>query len=370
LRIAIDARMAVPRPTGIGRVAVNLIENLARLDSSHEYMAISREGNLPQLSDLRNVTNVRAPFGHLSPRVHTHLPGIIKRSGAELVHFLYFFTPLYSPVPSVVTVFDTTYSRFPHLIPRRRRLLYKFCMKQCMGRARLVICPSESTSAELCRFFPGTPKSKVRVIYLGVEDRFQPPPTPDLHEIRASLGLPEQYIAYVGNHRGHKNLRRLIEAFSHAAKHVPHSLVLPRAEGPGSEITLGAAAECGAAGRILFHPMPDEHLPLVYGLADAFLFPSLSEGFGLPPLEAMACGTPVITSNASSLPEVVGDAGIMVDPHDVEALAEAILRVLRGPDLRREMQAKGLAQAKKFSWQETARQTLNVYESVYNEVRR
>ena len=369
MRAAIDTRMVLGQPTGIGRVAVNLLENLARLGPAHEFIAISLEGKLQTLSSLANVTHIRAPFGHLSVRVHTCLPRIIKQSGAELAHYLYFVMPLYSPVPSVVTMFDTTYSRFPALLPLHHRLLYKFCMRQCVRQARRVICPSEAAADDLRRFFPKTPESKVRIIYLGVEGRFKPREAPDASAARAELGLPEQYILYVGNHRGHKNLKRLIEAFSCAAKYVPHYLVLPRAAGSGSDITLQAVAEFEAADRIIFHPMPDKYLPLIYGLADVFVFPSLSEGFGLPPLEAMACGTPVITSNASSLPEVVGDAGIMVDPYNVEELAEAILRVLRDPDLRREMSAKGLEQAKKFSWKETARQTLKVYERVHNETR-
>ena len=364
MRVAIDARMIHSRPTGIGRVTINLIEHLARIGSKHEFVAIGPDEALNQLGNARNIFRARAPFSHLSLRAHTEFPKIIKQSGVDIVHYLYFVTPLYSPVPSVVTLFDATYARFPNLFPPHHRLLYRFCMNQCIKQSRHIICSSQATSEDLYRFFPGSYEHKIRVIPLGVESRFKPVEISDISAARNALGLPDPYILYVGNYRGQKNLRRLIEAFSSIAKDIPHHLVLPKATGPGSEITLSAVDECRLADRILFHSMPDDDLPLIYGLADAFVFPSLSEGFGLPPLEAMACGTPVITSNISSLPEVVGDAGIMVDPYNVEELAEAIRRVLSDAQLRQQMRQKGLERAALFTWENTARKTVEVYKEV------
>ena len=366
MRIAIDARMIQPQPTGIGRVTINLMESMARLNPAYEYTAMSLEGAVPQLSGFPNIKHQKAPFGHLSLRTHTSLPRMIKESGADLTHYLYFVTPLYSQVPSVVTIHDTIYSHFPNQLPPHRRLLYGFFMKRSMKSARRIICVSEASARDLKRFFPNESESKVRVVHNGVEDRFRPSDVPDKSEARSTLGLPDPYILYVGNHRGHKNLKRLIEAFSQIADDVPHFLVLPEARGKGSEITMSAIEQYGVSDRIVFHPMPDEDLPLIYGLADAFVFPSLSEGFGLPPLEAMACGTPVITSNISSLPEVVGEAGILVDPYNVEEIAQAIRKVLTDNELRLSMSEKGMERAKLFTWENTARKTLVVYEEAIN----
>jgi glycosyltransferase involved in cell wall biosynthesis len=358
--------MVLPHPTGIGRATVNLIDNLARVGPEHEFVAMSLTGEIPGLSSLPNVTHIKAPYGHLSPAMHYGMPRLIRRSRCDLAHYLYFVTPLYSPVPAVVTLFDTTYSRFPELLPPHHRLLYRFCMRRCVRRAKRIVCSTRAAVEDLRGFFPETDSSKIRVIPLGVDERFRPQDVADPDAAKAELGLPDKYVLYLGNHRGHKNLRRLIQAFDYIATRTPHSLVLPRPSGPGAEITLSAVERAEARERIVFHPMPDEHLPLIYSLADVFVFPSLSEGFGLPPLEAMACGTPVVASNISSIPEVVGDAGILADPYDAEGIAKLTIRALMDSGLRRDLRARGLEQAQRFSWKETARLTLNLYEDVYS----
>jgi glycosyltransferase involved in cell wall biosynthesis len=361
VKIAIDARLILPHPTGIGRVTINLIEALTRLEPGHEYIAISRDGELPQVRVPESLTHIKAPFGYMSHRVHTDLPGLIRRSGTSLVHFQFYVTPLVCPVPSVVTVHDTIYSRYPEILPKWRQALYRLFMKRSMDQARYVICPSQSTADDIRRFFPSVEQSKLKVVYNGVETRFEPPDVADREKAKAALGLPESYVMYLGNHRKHKNLGRLIRAFSKVAGDVPHMLVMPPAEGKGSDETLQAISECGIAGRVAFHKMPDESLPLFYGLADAFVFPSLYEGFGLPPLEAMASGTPVVCSDSSSLPEVVGDAALLVDPMDTEHIASAIRGVLTDTELAETMRSRGLERARSFSWERTARQTLDAY---------
>lgn len=363
MKIAIDGRMILPHPTGIGRVTINLTRNLVELPSNHEFIIIGPRK--PPLRDFPNLQYIEAAIGHLSPSVHTRLPRIITESGADLVNYMYYFTPWHSPVPYAASIFDTTYSHFPRLLPRFHRLLYNLYMKRCMKRAQIVVCPSESTAIDIRRFFPEISNDKIRVVYNGMEERFKPSQIEDRAAALTELGLPDRYILYVGNHRGHKNLPRLIKAFSSIAGHIPHSLVLPQASGRGSEITLKAISASAYSERIILHPMPDEKLPLIYELADLFVFPSLSEGFGLPPLEAMACGTPVIASNSSSLPEVVGDAGLLVDPYNETDLSENMLKVLKDGVLKGEMRVKGLERAKRFSWKEAARQTLTIYEEIH-----
>lgn len=361
MRVAIDARLAINPPTGIGRVAVNLIDGLSKLPEPPEIVAITRGGALPELAHSPYVLHAKVPIGHLSHKVQTDLPRVIKTSGAELVHYQYFVIPVVSPVPSVVTIHDTIYSRFPTLIPPHHRLLYSVFMRCCVRQARRIICVSQASADDLCRFFPRTPRENIRVVPNGVEERFRPLETDDPTELRAKLGLPEHYVLYVGNHRGHKNLPRLIQAFAGIARDLPHSLVLPSAKGRGSELTEHAISSAGVGERVIYHPLPDESLPAIYSLADAFVLPSLAEGFGLPALEAMACGTPVVTSNTTSLPEVVGDAAITVDPYSIDDLAQAIRAVLTDEALSRTLRTKGLARSREFTWRRTAELTLQTY---------
>lgn len=301
-------------------------------------------------------------IAQFSPRVFTRLPELL--GGNDLVHFPYFFHPYRLPMPYVVSIFDTVYSYYPESLSAVKRAVYEITMRLSIRNASLVITHSESAKADIVRFF-GASESKMRVIPLGVEERFRPLETQETAEFKRRHDLPESFVLYVGNHKPHKNLSSLVDALARIRADVPHSLVLLDDGGDDCRRTRAQVEQADMSDRVVFlRGLPDSELPLLYSWADVFVFPSLYEGFGLPPLEAMACGTPVITSNASSLPEVVGDAGIMVAPRNVEGLADAIRRALTDSDLRQEMTIKGLEQAKKFSWKETARQTLNIYQEV------
>ena len=336
----------------------NVIRELARIGTGDEFIALCRPEILSDLPP--TVRRIETDIPQYSIRVFTELPRILRREKPDLVHFPYFFHPsLFLGAPYVVTIFDTAYSYFPGSLSRKERLAYQLMMRRSIRKAALVLTDSHSAKRDIIRFFNGD-EAKIRVIPLGVEERFRP--MDDDAAFRARLGLPDRYILYMGNHRPHKNLPVLVNAFARIRRDIPHYLVLPWHPDNDCRQTEDAVAEAAIAEQVVFlRDLPDEALPSLYSAAGLFVYPSLYEGFGLPPLEAMASGTPVISSNTSSLPEVVGEAGILLDPHDVEGLAEAILNVLRNPELQQEMREKGIERAKLFTWENTARLTLQAY---------
>ncbi|MGA9351105.1 MAG: glycosyltransferase family 1 protein [Anaerolineae bacterium] len=237
-----------------------------------------------------------------------------------------------------------------------------------LKRADVLISDSHFTKKTVVETL-GCPAEKVLVVPLGVEhDLFRPLPVPEDFRSRYDLDSHFRYILYVGSENPRKNLPRLIRAFAQVLEALPEARLikigspeyLPQAEQLHRQVR-----QMGLADVVLFYDhVPDEDLALFYNLADLFVFPSLYEGFGLPPLEAMACGTPVVCSNAASLPEVVGDAAITVDPYDVEGLAEAMQRVLTDVELQEQLREKGLERAQQFTWERTARETVAVYREV------
>lgn len=350
-----DTRMLCARPTGIGRVAESLARALVEIGE----WQVSVFGGNPQIPC---VTCEPVPFGHFSLKTHTVLPGIIARTGADIAHFQFYSAPWSAKTPFVVTIHDTIYSHFPNILPPIERVAYRALMARVMNRASAVICPSACTLADIRRFFPSIDASKLRVVYNGVDGRFMPLASGLDHDrARAELGLPKRYVLYVGNHRPHKNVPALVTAFARVARETPHTLVMSTPSGKGSEATLSAIEQSGIGDRIAFHDIPDQSLPLIYALADAFVFPSLYEGFGLPPLEAMACGAPTIVSATSSLPEVVGDGALLFDPDDHDALAAKLISVLTDSEFALSLHERGVGRAAEFDWKHSAMQTSAIY---------
>jgi glycosyltransferase involved in cell wall biosynthesis len=230
-------------------------------------------------------------------------------------------------------------------------------------RSRRVIALSQSTKNDLGRLF-GIPEEKIEVVPCGVDPRFQPLRGNLISQFRQRRGLPERMILFVGTIEQRKNVSLLLEAYAQIKKDIPHALVLAGARGWGADGVMARAERLGLADVIFAGYVEQEELPLWYNAADLLAYPSLYEGFGLPPLEAMASGTPVVTSNTSSLPEVVGDAGILVDPRNGDEIASAILKVLHDKGLQEEMRKRGLERAKRFTWQGAAEKTVRVYEEV------
>jgi glycosyltransferase involved in cell wall biosynthesis len=253
-------------------------------------------------------------------------------------------------------------------LPNRAALTYaRMSMDMAARRATRVLTVSESSKADIMRFF-GTDSSKIDVIYNAYDARFgDEPREEDVVRVRERYQLHDEFVLYAGNVKPHKNLERLIDAFHLVrARGLDHlKLVMI-----GDDISKYASLR-HAVHRYRLHRyvrflgyLPEETLAVMYRLAGVFVFPSLYEGFGLPPLEAMASGTPVVTSNVSSLPEVAGDAAQLVDPYDPEAIADAIYRVLTDVDLRRDLRRRGLARARQFSWETSVRRVREIYGEV------
>lgn len=310
------------------------------------------------------------PLGHPLVRLgweHSGFPFTLWRDRVDLLHATMNVAPWWTPCPVVVTIHDLAYLRYPHVHPRGRRIYLSAFTRFTVRRARAVIAVSEYTRGEIGRLLR-VPDERTHVIYEGVDADFCPLPQDQVEAFRRRRGLPEHYLLYVGNLEPRKNLVRLVQAYAGLADKGGTRLVLAGARGWGYGDLFQAVDQLGLSGRVLFPGfVPREELPLWYNGAQAFVYPSLYEGFGLPPLEAMACGIPVIVSTAASLPEVVGEAGLQVPPEDVQALTAALQRLLTDKDLKASLVERGLAQAQRFTWERMARETANLYRRVLEE---
>jgi len=290
------------------------------------------------------------------------LPSDIAARGIDVFHGASNFLPIRKVCPSVVTIHDLSYHVHPWRCPAMRRQYWYAMTRRTVALADRIIADSHNTQADIARFFPSA-ASRVRVVHLAAHERFRRLPY-DRGQSQLPPELGNQpFILYVGTLEPGKNVQRIIEAFDAiAARHPDHLLVLAGDKGWLYNDILEAAAASPFSERIkLLGHVPDDTVVELFNFCDLFVYPSVYEGFGLPPLEAMACGAPVITSTSSSIPEVVGDAAITVAPEDTAELARQIGRVLEDKVLREDLQLSGLERAKQFSWERTAQETLAVY---------
>ena len=350
------------RSAGIHWYIYNLLQHLPEADPGVEYTVFLRDGGYPQRVGLRtqpsDLPTHRPPVRFLWEQVVQ--PWAACRTGLDLLHCPAFVGPLLGAVPFVVTVHDLSFRLFPEGFRGGNRTYLQILTAQSVRRARRVVAVSESTRQDLVRLY-GLAPGRVDVVYNGVDAAFRPLPAGEVAAFRARKGLPERFLLFVGTLEPRKNIVRLLEAYARLTK--PRSpLMLVGGKGWFYDQVFLRVEELDLADEVSFVGyVPAEELPWWYNAAAAFVYPSLYEGFGLPALEAMACGTPVVTSTTSSLPEVVGQAGILVEPTDVAALTAALQRVLQEAALREQMRATGLARAARFSWPETATGTVRSY---------
>lgn len=282
--------------------------------------------------------------------------------GADLAHGPVFVGPLAAPCPVVVTVHDLSFLRYPHLFRPANRFYLRLFTRLSVQRARRVIAVSAYTAEETVRLL-GVAREKIRVVYHGVDPIFRPLAAEEVAAFRARRGLPDRFVLFVGTLEPRKNLVRLIEAFARSGADAETALVLAGARGWYDDNVFATVERSGLSSRVHFPGyVPNDELPLWYNAARAFAYPSLYEGFGLPVLEAQACGTPVLTSSVSALPEAAGDGALMVDPYDVEAIAESLHRLLTDETLRGVLRRRGLEHAARFSWPRTAAETVAVFQ--------
>jgi glycosyltransferase involved in cell wall biosynthesis len=366
-RVAIDARKL--RDFGIGTYIRNVLVELHRLDEATPYVVLGRARDVDRLRALaprfRVVVEEAEPY---SIGEQVRIPWRLRREGIALVHEPHYVLPPLTPCRSVVTIHDCIHLMFPQYLPSRLAHVYaRASMWTATRQASRILTVSEASRRDILRFF-AIPADKVQVIYNAIDERFLTPPDEATTErVRQRYQLDHPFVLYVGNIRPHKNIERTIDAFGRARADGPDGLKL---------VIIGDEVSKYPSLRQMVHRhkldkhvrflgfQPQETLASFYRLAGAFVFPSLYEGFGLPPLEAMACGTPVITSNVSSLPEVAGDAALLVDPYDVEALAKAMVRIFTDRPLRETLVGRGLARARQFSWAESVARIQSVYMQV------
>lgn len=291
------------------------------------------------------------------------LPMALRRSGIDLVHACV-FPPLFSPTRLVLTVHDFSPFTHPAFFPPAVRIRFTLMIRRGISASERVICVSESTKADLIRLFRIDP-ARVSVVHLGVEQHYRPiEDASTLAACRRKYDLPERYILFVGKLTARKNISGILKAYAllRSEYGIDHTLVLAGRRVPPVEADVEQLerSDIGHAVRILGH-VAHEDLPALYAGAAVFLFPSHFEGFGLPVLEAMACGTPVVTSDQTSLPEIAGNAAACVSPNDHQAIASAVRDLLVDEAYHSDVRAKGIANASNFSWQRNARKTLEVY---------
>jgi glycosyltransferase involved in cell wall biosynthesis len=368
-----NASPAVHHIAGLGRYAQELMAALLAIDTENEYVAFYNRPSEaqvdPPLDRLPHLTtNLPNKPWRMSVLLaqFMHLPQDRLFPGVDLFHATDHLLPRLSQVKSVFTLHDLVFRFYPETHKPLNRWFLTLMMPRFLQAADAVIAVSECTKRDAIRLY-GVDESKIRVIYEGVNPRFRPATPEAISVVCQKHGLPEHFILSVGTIEPRKNLDTLLEAYR-ALRHreTQCKLVIVGKKGWLYHGFFRRLRDLGLEDEVIFPGfVSDEDLPALYSAADLFIFPSLYEGFGLPPLEAMACGTPVVTSDVSSLPEIVGDAAITVDPHNAEELAEDILRILGDPELRVRLQNKGLARAKIFSWEDTAKKTLEIYEEVF-----
>ncbi len=371
-RIAINALIMDRRKAGIGNYAFHLLQELNRLSHGLNIDVYIQQQMKPFFPSNEPMHFLPCPdFKSSGDRIlyeQCHMPHEYRKQGYSVVHFLDYLTPLL-PIGSqkVVTIHDLSYFVYPEFFTTGSRLLKQFLTGPGIRSASRVICVSGHTGGDVTRRYHAA--DKVRVIPLGVEPDPGNPEGNDA-ETLDRYGITGGYILYTGTLEPRKNITTLVRAFRIAAEkgEIPQSLVLCGKPGWKPEKMDREIEASGLKDRIIRTGyVPDGALPALFRHADVFVYPSLYEGFGLPPLEAMAHGVPVLCSNASSLPEVVGDAALTFSPRDEEMLSSLLIRLLNEPKLQQELIRKGYRRASLFTWEKTAQATIEVYRELLSE---
>jgi glycosyltransferase involved in cell wall biosynthesis len=372
VRIGIDATSLPAQLTGAGNYVFQLITALNRIDTTNQYLIFTTTLQAEALSVEREGFRVlRQNFRSRGTRLvweQVGLPALVRRHRLDVLHSPHYTMPLRHSARSVVTFHDLTFLLYPELHQVAKRIFFPAIMRWSARHARRIITVSESTRRDLIRML-GVPPDRVTTVLSAADSDYRPAPGAEVADVCARYGLrPGEYLLYVGVLEPRKGVDRLVEAFSRVTPAAGGlTLVIAGKRGWMYDRIFAQVAALGLQEQVRFPGyVPRADLPALYSGARAFVYPSRYEGFGLPVLEAMSCGTPVITTNVSSMPEVAGDGALLVDPDDVHGLAAALARVVHNARLREELSCRGQARAASFSWERCARETLRVYEDAVN----
>lgn len=383
MRIVLNAQLISTdegyRSAGVSQYSRNLVEALGKLANRsanrYHFSAFVSAG----ISELPGVELIHSGLLANGLRTDSPIERILweqlcfasqaRALEADLIHGLVNVLPLRSRIPGVVTVHDLSFLRFPKLFPRFRRSYLATLCRESVRRADQIICVSQQTADDLISFWD-IPLSKITVIPNGVRKEFVPAPATNLCQFRQENGLPQRYLLYLGTLEPRKNVDVLLKAFARWKDKSPGGrnaigLVVAGGKGWFTEELFDLVHALKLEDEVIFPGyVPQQELPNWYRAAEAFIYPSRFEGFGLPVLEAMACGVPVICSQIGSLMEIVDQAAVTVSPGDVEQLANAIDLICHQPDLRADKIERGFERVRLYSWKRTAVETAAVYESL------
>ena len=370
-RIGIDATALPPQPAGAGIYTINLIRSLAALDTDIEFYIFAQQSGrrLIETENIGLLNWVILPDKSPPRRLiweQTGLPGLVRKTELDLLHSLHYTRPVSLECSSVVTFHDMTFFLYPKYHTFFKRMYFPAAMRKSARSADALISVSENTKKDIVQYLD-VPDSKIHVVYHGVDNRFAPiSDRGQLGAISQKYILPAEFILYVGVVEPRKNLISLLNVFHNLLKSFKNlRLVIAGQPGWGYNEVREIIAKLNLQDHVqLTGFIPPEDLPAIYNLARLFVYPSLYEGFGLPVLEAMACGTPTITTSTSSLPEIIGDAGKLVPPNDDRALLEAMQNLLEDEREQSKLSKKGLKRAARFTWDRAARETCTVYRHV------
>jgi len=367
MRIVIDFHAAGREGTGNCTYIRNLVENLINIDKENEYFLYVTNIKYKYYEKFKNIKNVYFRLIKTNnPFIRIPLLGLkTYQDRIDVLHVQYIAPPIHKG-RLIVTIHDVSFLHFPQCFGRFERLRQRILIPLNIKKADKILTDSNYSQEDITKNY--NVGKKIEVIYNGVAPNFRPLENlENKKELINKYCISEKFILFVGRIDARKNVPSLIKSFLKLKeeKKIHHQLVIVGKEDFLPEQVKKEMKTMKYRKDIIFPGrLPEDYLPIFYNLADVFVYPTLYEGFGLPVLEAMACGCPVISSKVSSIPEIVGDSGLLVDPLNVEELSCAIYRVIYNSDLKKELKDKGLKQAKKFNWYKTAIQTLNVYKKI------
>ncbi len=374
MRIGIDARFYGPASKGLGRYTEQLIKNLERCDTRNTYVIFLRRENFDAYTPANaRFRKVLADYRWYSLAEQLLFPLALLRAHCDIVHFPHFNVPLLYRKTFIVTIHDLILLRYPTLrattlnplFYRVKFLAYQLVIRSAVMRARAIIAVSDFTRRDILRHYKMKDPTKVIVTYEAACDARRLTQQA-LCNVLQKYGIIKPYILYVGNAYPHKNLSRFVRGFLASSVATTHRLILIGKDDFFYKRLMREVATIGGDGMVQMVPsIADEELHAFYAQAEAFVFPSLYEGFGLPPLEAMLHDCPVATSDASCLPEIVGDAALLFDARRTESIANAIDRIVQDGALRTRLVRAGRQHALQYSWRRMAQETLAVYERIY-----
>lgn len=380
MKILIDATGIVNETTGAGQYSLQLLKALSEIDNENEYFVVlqkslSEKHPIFTLATKSNFSLIRANIPAVGPKKQISFLSFLwsTRIQCDLLHGLNSELPLFCNINSIVTIHDLVYLKYPEFLKGLAKLKSKYLeciIKKGAKKANKIIAVSESTKSDIINLL-GIKANKIKVIYEASNFNLYAQKNGSNSKIIKKYSIKKPYILFVGEKRPHKNLEGLIKAFAIFKQKYDKwntNLVITGKQYSNYKSYLMEIKELNVFNSVIFTGfISDEDLKTIYSEAEIFLLVSFYEGFGIPILEAMECGTPVITSDVSSMPEVAGGAALLVNPHNPEEIAEKINSIMNSKGLKKQLIEKGYRRVKEFSWEKTAEQTLKIYKEVYNQ---